>query len=67
MTLSASPRKRARSLTEEVVTALSDRIRDGKYVPGQKLPTESEIMLDQGVSRTVVREAISRLQAARLV
>ena len=60
-------RKRARSLTEEVVVDLSARIKAGTYVPGQKLPTESEIMLDQGVSRTVVREAISRLQAAGLV
>lgn len=60
-------RKRAKSLTDEVVTDLSARIRDGQYAPGQKLPTESEIMRDQGVSRTVVREAISRLQAAHLV
>lgn len=69
MTSAPAPRarKRARSLTDEVVNDLSARIRDGEYVPGQKLPTESEIMLDQGVSRTVVREAISRLQAAALV
>lgn len=69
MTSAPAPhaRKRARSLTDEVVNDLSARIREGEYVPGQKLPTESEIMLDQGVSRTVVREAISRLQAAALV
>ena len=35
--------------------------------PGDKLPTESEIMLEHGVSRTVVREAISGLQAAGFV
>lgn len=35
--------------------------------PGEKLPTESEIVRERGVSRTVVREAISRLQAAGLV
>jgi len=67
-TVSPPPaRKRARSLTDEVVNDLAARIRDGKFVPGQKLPTESEIMREQGVSRTVVREAISRLQAASLV
>jgi GntR family transcriptional repressor for pyruvate dehydrogenase complex len=35
--------------------------------PGDKLPTESEIMRTLGVSRTVVREAMSHLQAAALV
>ena len=44
-----------------------DRIRNGRYKPGEKLPTEPEVMAEQGVSRTVVREAISRLQAAGLV
>lgn len=35
--------------------------------PGDKLPTESEIMRNWGVSRTVVREALSRLQAGGFV
>ena len=35
--------------------------------PGEKLPTESELVRGFGVSRTVVREAISRMQAAGLV
>jgi GntR family transcriptional repressor for pyruvate dehydrogenase complex len=61
------PRKKGRSLTEEVVTSLSECIRSGAFHPGSKLPTEIEIMQQEGVSRTVVREAISRLQAARLV
>ncbi len=34
---------------------------------GDKLPTESEIMRSFGVSRTVVREALSKLQAGGLV
>ena len=57
------PRKR-RSLAQELVTALSEQIRDGLLKRGDKLPTESAIMEAHGVSRTVVREAISRLQAA---
>lgn len=61
------PRRRPKSLAEEVVESLSGQIRDGVFHPGEKLPTESAIMQDQGVSRTVVREAISRLQAAGLV
>ena len=57
------PRKR-RSLAQELVTVLSEQIRDGLLKRGDKLPTEAAIMEAHGVSRTVVREAISRLQAA---
>ncbi|WP_240804786.1 FadR/GntR family transcriptional regulator [Cupriavidus oxalaticus] len=60
-------RRRGRTLAEEVVQALSEEIRQGQLKPGDKLPTESEIMATQGVSRTVVREALSRLQASGLV
>lgn len=63
----ARPRKKHRSLAQELVAELSQRIRDGQIKRGEKLPTESAIMEEQGVSRTVVREAISRLQAAGLV
>lgn len=63
----ALPRKRSRSLGEEVMNDLTAKIRNGLYKPGDKLPTEPVIMAEQGVSRTVVREAISRLQAAGFV
>ena len=65
--LASGALRRSRNLTEEVVAELSERIRSGALQPGDKLPTESEIMAQLGVSRTVVRESISRLQAARLV
>jgi DNA-binding FadR family transcriptional regulator len=61
------PRKRPRGLVQEVLDDLTAKIRDGVYPPGTKLPTEPEVMIEQGVSRTVVREAMSRLQAAGLV
>jgi DNA-binding FadR family transcriptional regulator len=60
-------RRRPRSLAHDVVDALTGRIRDGSLAQGEKLPTEAAIMEEFGVSRTVVREAISRLQAASLV
>ncbi len=50
-----------------MVDQLAAGIRNGKLLPGQKLPTEAEIMARFEVSRTVVREAISRLQASQLV
>lgn len=57
-------RRKPRSLAQELVTVLTERIRSGQLKRGDKLPTESQIMAEEGVSRTVVREAISRLQAA---
>lgn len=61
------PRRKSRSLAEEVMDDLTAKIKGGMYRPGEKLPTEPVVMAEQGVSRTVVREAISRLQAAGLV
>ncbi|MFT0532626.1 FadR/GntR family transcriptional regulator [Castellaniella hirudinis] len=65
--MATAPARRSRSLTQNVVTALSERIRQGEFHVGEKLPTESALMESFGVSRTVIREAISRLQAAGLV
>ena len=59
--------RRPRGLVGEVVENLSSGIRAGEFRPGEKLPTEAEIMARFDVSRTVVRESISRLQASGLV
>jgi GntR family transcriptional repressor for pyruvate dehydrogenase complex len=63
----APPVRRSRSLPADVVQSLSDRIRDGSLAHGAKLPKEADLMAQFGVSRTVVREAMSRLQAAGMV
>lgn len=63
----AGPRRRMRNLAHELVEGIGARIRDRSLAPGAKLPTEAEIMREWGVSRTVVREAISKMQAAGLV
>jgi len=60
-------RRRPRSLAHELVEALGERIRNGQLALGDKLPTEAAVMAEFGVSRTVVREALSKLQAAGLV
>jgi len=67
MTSPAPLRRRGRTLAEEVVGGLTQSIQQGDLKPGDKLPTESEVMATFGVSRTVVREALSRLQASGLV
>ncbi|MFC0253457.1 FadR/GntR family transcriptional regulator [Massilia consociata] len=61
-----TPRK-SRNLAQGVVEQISSSIRQGVLKPGEKLPTESTLMSQHGVSRTVVREAISHLQASGLV
>lgn len=60
-------RSKPRSLTADLVKTLGDRIRDGSYAAGERLPRETDLMTEYGISRTVVREAISRLQAAGMV
>ena len=60
-------RRRPRGLALAIVEALGDRIRGGRLAIGDKLPTEAEIMAEFEVSRTVVREALSKLQASGLV
>ncbi len=59
--------RRPRGLVMEIVGSLTDSIRADNLHPGDKLPTEAEIMLRFDVSRTVVREALSKLQARGLV
>lgn len=53
--------------TQQLVETLTARIQEGAITPGQKMPTESALVETYGVSRTVVREAISRLAAAGLI
>ena len=61
------PRRKPRNLAMSLVEELGERIRAGRVQVGEKVPTEAAIMGEFGVSRTVVREAISRLQASGLV
>ena len=58
------PRKKHRNLAQGVIEQITSDIQAGLLKPGDKLPTESAIMERHGVSRTVVREAISHLQAS---
>src|SRR5258708_11511826 len=56
-----------RSLSAEVVDRLAEQIISGKLPAGAKLPSEQDMMRGMGVSRTVVREAVSALRARGLV
>ncbi len=56
-----------RRRTEEVVDRIATQISAGQLPAGARLPTEQAMMAAMGVSRTVVREAISALRARGLV
>ncbi len=62
-----APPRRARNLAEMVVGRLTEQIETSVLKPGDKLPTETQLMETMHVSRTVIREAISRLQAAKMI
>jgi GntR family transcriptional regulator, transcriptional repressor for pyruvate dehydrogenase complex len=64
---SATTLRPRETLTSQLVRALTDRIAQGELKPGDRLPTEQELIEAFGVSRTVVREAISSLRATGLV
>lgn len=52
---------------DALVCALLTEMREAVVRPGTNLLTESELAARHGVSRTVVREAITALQAAGIV
>jgi GntR family transcriptional repressor for pyruvate dehydrogenase complex len=54
-------------MPERVTQALLVLIRDGTYPAKSRLPSEIEMSQRFGVSRTVVREAVSRLKSEGLV
>jgi GntR family transcriptional regulator, transcriptional repressor for pyruvate dehydrogenase complex len=55
------------TLADRVTTVLLEKIKGGEFPAGTRLPTEQVISERFGVSRTVVREAISRLKSDGLV
>ena len=55
------------SRASQVADLLAREIRGGHLDPGEKLPTEQELIGRFGVSRTVVREAMASLRSQGLV
>jgi DNA-binding FadR family transcriptional regulator len=54
---------KATSLTDDLFSKLEARILSGAMAPGSRFPSQKEIAEDENVSRTVVREAVARLEA----
>ena len=55
------------TLTDKVSIAIREKILSGHYAVGTKLPREKDLVEDFAVSRTVVREALAKLSADRLI
>ena len=55
------------SLSDQVAEVIASEIRSGRLPVEKKLPTEAALCVQFSVSRTVVREAISRLKSVGLV
>src|SRR5687768_11866542 len=55
----AEPRRK--TLARQVAERLFERIRRGELRPGQRLPTEQELVREFGVGRSSVREALQAL------
>lgn len=65
--LSLNTVARKRNLVSDLAEAISREIAEGRLQAGDRLPTEAELASAAGVSRTVVREAVAALKAAKLV
>jgi GntR family transcriptional repressor for pyruvate dehydrogenase complex len=67
----ASPQAPARlvieRLSDRLAALLRAQIESGALRPGDRLPTEQQLALAHGVSRTVVREAVHQLKSADLL
>uniref|UniRef100_UPI0031E49429 FadR/GntR family transcriptional regulator n=1 Tax=Herbaspirillum sp. TaxID=1890675 RepID=UPI0031E49429 len=55
------------TLADHVTSVLAQQIREGEFAPDTRLPSEMELTARFAVSRTVIREAISRLKSEGLV
>ena len=53
---------RAPKLSNQVASFLMGEIRTGRIKPGDKLPSENKLAETIGVSRTIIREALVRLE-----
>ncbi|RKR14376.1 DNA-binding FadR family transcriptional regulator [Maribacter vaceletii] len=62
-----SPVGNSKSLSQQIEEKITEAIRNGQYLPGQKIPTEKELCEIFKVSRTAVREAIKTLAARGII
>lgn len=57
----------AKTLSEQVEDLLRGRIREGVYAPGERMPSESELSDELGVSRATLRNVLAKLEVNGLI
>ena len=70
LTVTRSPARnpvRRRKLYEEVALRIEEMVHERRFMPGDQLPAERELMEELGVGRSAVREALLSLQKMGLV
>ena len=55
------------NIGDQVYNQMKDQIMSGVWVPGEKIPSENQLMEVFGVSRGTVRQAIQKLSAVGLL
>lgn len=61
------PNFKRENLVEMVFDALKEKILDGQFKPGDRLPTQEELCQQFGVSRTVMIGAFHKLSSLKLI
>jgi len=61
------PIQRPKSIVEQVTVLLRQRIHDQVYPPGGRLPSESELAQEMGVSRATIRTVLAKFAAEGLI
>ena len=64
---SSTTRLMPQRLSDRLAVLLGEQIESGALRPGDRLPTEAQLALAHGVSRTVVREAVHQLKSRERV
>ena len=72
MAANGSPRRRRRtqrapSVTEHAIDKIRERIVSGAWGPGDRLPKESQLAAELGISRNSLREAVRALSQLRVL
>jgi GntR family transcriptional regulator, transcriptional repressor for pyruvate dehydrogenase complex len=61
------PRRRAAGVTDDAIERIRARIAGGEWGPGTRLPRESDLAQQLGLSRNSLREAVRALSLARVL
>jgi GntR family transcriptional regulator len=59
--------ERSPPVSKQAAEMLRDRILEGHYPPGRRLPSENDLSGELGISRSSLREALNELEAAQLI